>query len=143
MSFNIEESSTLRNLSSDLDALIAKYGASVRCEEGLVIRPKATHAAERAFKLKHKYKRLSRQALYKLGYKSLQTNEKCPRGRPRQSACYRNRVGKKVGLKRKVGVLKSMSIVLNSSFHFRYITEMMKIKNKWNSMPMIFDFIIT
>ena len=121
----MEESSTWRNLPSDLDALIAKYGESVRCEEA-------------------KYKRLSRQApLYKMGYKSLQTNEKCPRRRPRQSACYRNRVGKKIGLRHKVGVLKSMSIVLNSSFHFPCITEMMNIKNQWNFMPMIFDFIIT
>ena len=72
---------------------------------GLVVRPKATSSTERAFKLKRKYKRMSRQAArYKSGYKPLQTNEQCPRGRPRHNACYRNRVGKKAGLKRKVTI---------------------------------------
>ena len=105
LSFNIEESSSLRNLSADLKLILVKHGASVHRDEGLVVRPKATSSTERAFKLKRKYKRMSRQAaLYKSGYKPLQTNEQCPRGRPRHNACYRNRVGKKAGLKRKVTI---------------------------------------
>ena len=39
----------------DLDALITKYGASDHCEEGLVVRPRASHSSEHALKLKHEY----------------------------------------------------------------------------------------
>ena len=40
----MEESSSSRNLSSDLNSILEKYGAKVLCEEALVIRPKATNA---------------------------------------------------------------------------------------------------
>ena len=45
VSFYIQESSTLNNLSSDLVVLVAKYAASVCSEKGLAICRKATYSA--------------------------------------------------------------------------------------------------
>ena len=67
---------------------------TVRCEEGLVIRPKDTTGAEQALK--------SQSPSYKKDYRTLQTDDEHLHGRPRHNACYRKRVGEKAALQCKV-----------------------------------------
>lgn len=44
LSFNIEECSSLRNLSADLKSILVKHGANVCCDKGLIVRPKPTNS---------------------------------------------------------------------------------------------------
>ena len=96
LSFNMESAEDLQNLEIDLKSLQQKYKECIPREQGLFIRPKATCGAEKALKLKQRYKRLTQRVLH---YKPLPTKQA---GRPRMDASYRNRVGKKATNKRKV-----------------------------------------
>ena len=60
LSFDIDSSDVLKNLSDELQALKAKYQLNVTSVNGLVLRPQvyATNSCERARKLKLKYKRM-------------------------------------------------------------------------------------
>ena len=77
LSFNMEDSASLRNLAADLQSLQMQYGECVQRDQGLVVRPKATSSAERAFKLKQNYKRMSQLVSC---YKSLPTNQRSSTG---------------------------------------------------------------
>ena len=76
--------------------LQCKYCECVPKYPGLVLRPKATSSAERAFQLKQKYKRLSEQVSQ---YKALPTKQG---RRPQLDASYCNRVEWKATNKCKV-----------------------------------------
>ena len=99
LSFELDSSDVLKNLSEELQALKAKYQLNVTSENGLVLRPQiyATNSCERARKLKLKYKRMRQRVA---PYVSLKP-KKQP-GRPRRDYHHRNRVGKKASTWRKV-----------------------------------------
>ena len=93
LSFNMEVIENLQNLAKTLQC---KYCECVPKYPGLVLRPKATSSAERAFQLKQKYKRLSEQVSQ---YKALPTKQG---RRPQLDASYCNRVEWKATNKCKV-----------------------------------------
>ena len=87
----MDDTKIMGNLEAELKLLLMKYGKCVHRDQGLIIRPQATNSAERARRLKRKYKRINNQ-LSK--YRSLPTNQQP--GRPR---LYRNRVGRLISVR--------------------------------------------
>ena len=66
LSYNVEASDMLKELTIDLQIILNKHNAFATKEQGLIIRPKVTSSSERARRLKQKYKRIGKQiALYK------------------------------------------------------------------------------